>query len=89
MRRPSANGSRPVEINNLPNDLRDADRSHAPRGNPAQDAPRQRRRGASGEAFPRGAWERSSDLTRAADQSAKRQVVLPLLSSSTTPMAVS
>src|ERR1700743_3828477 len=39
------------------------DRSHALRGNAALDAPRRRSkpgRGASGEAFPRRAWERSS-----------------------------
>ncbi|SER70378.1 hypothetical protein SAMN03159444_04813 [Pseudomonas sp. NFACC02] len=35
------------------------DRSHAPRGNAATDALRQRGRGASWQAFPRGAWERS------------------------------
>ena len=38
------------------------DRSHALRGNAARDAPRpsQAKRGASVEAFPRGAWERSN-----------------------------
>ncbi|MDB5984679.1 MAG: hypothetical protein JWQ69_5694 [Pseudomonas sp.] len=37
------------------------DRSHAPRGNAARDAPRHNSgRGASIEAFPRGAWERST-----------------------------
>ena len=35
------------------------DRSHAPRGNAATDALRQRGRGASWQAFPRRAWERS------------------------------
>ncbi|QJI42237.1 DUF1534 domain-containing protein [Pseudomonas sp. ADAK2] len=37
------------------------DRSHALRGNAASDAPRHRQsgRGASGEALPRRAWERS------------------------------
>ncbi len=37
----------------------DFDRSHAPRGNAATDALRQRGRGASWQAFPRRAWERS------------------------------
>jgi hypothetical protein len=38
------------------------DRSHAPRGNAATDALRQRGRRASSKAFPRGAWERSIPL---------------------------
>ncbi|NMX57339.1 DUF1534 domain-containing protein [Pseudomonas sp. WS 5146] len=42
------------------------DRSHALRGNAARDAPRHKSgRGASSEAFPRGAWERSSVSLRA------------------------
>ena len=44
---------------------------------------------ASADKHCRSALARESDLTSADDQSAKRQVVLPLLSSSTTPMAVS
>jgi len=39
------------------------DRSHAPRGNAARDALRPKaERGASVEAFPRGAWERSASV---------------------------